>query len=63
MKPSHLLLISFLGATSSLALADDGADRSRQFLAEFRQQQQQVHGEQSVAEAEAAPADAQKQSI
>jgi len=54
-------LISFLGATSSLALADDGADRSRQFLAEFRQQQQQVHGEQSVAEA--APADAQKQSI
>jgi len=61
MKPSYVLLISFLGATSTVALADDGADRSRQFLAEFRQQQQQVHGEQSVAEA--APADAQTQSI
>ncbi|NWC93785.1 MULTISPECIES: hypothetical protein [unclassified Pseudomonas] len=61
MKPSYVLLISFLGAASTVALADDGADRSRQFLAEFRQQQQQVHGEQSVAEA--APADALKQSI
>ncbi|NWD26557.1 hypothetical protein HX875_28440 [Pseudomonas yamanorum] len=61
MKPRHLLLISFLGATSTFALADDGADRSRQFLAEFRQQQQQVHGEQAVAQT--TPADAEKQPI
>lgn len=61
MKPSHLLLISFLGATSTLALADDGADRSRQFLAEFRQQQEQIHGEQAVAQT--APAAPEKQPI
>lgn len=59
MKPSHLLLISFLGATSTIALADDGADRSRQLLAEFRQQQK-VYGEQSTAKT--APAEAQNHS-
>jgi hypothetical protein len=60
MKPLPLLLISFLGALSSAALADDGSDRSRQFLAEFRQQQQQIHGSQAVAQTP--PADAAKPS-
>jgi len=60
MKLLATLLISFFGATATLALADDGTDRSRQFLAEFRQQQQQIHGEQSLART--ATTDAEKPS-
>jgi len=57
MKPSDLLLISLLGAISTAALADDGSDRSKQFLAEFRQQQQQVHGSEAVAQTPSAESD------
>lgn len=58
MKPLHILFSVLISAASTAALADDGGDRSRQWLAEFRQQQQQVHGSQAVAEQNPAPSDA-----
>ncbi|QJI27310.1 hypothetical protein HKK55_00840 [Pseudomonas sp. ADAK18] len=57
MKLFNVLLISLLGTISTAALADDGSDRSKQFLAEFRQQQQQVHGSEAVAQTQSAEAD------
>ncbi|MFO2462293.1 hypothetical protein OOJ96_00095 [Pseudomonas sp. 15FMM2] len=44
MKPLHVLLITLLAAASTGALAEDGSDRSRQNLSQFRQQQLQIHG-------------------
>ncbi|MGL5994977.1 MAG: hypothetical protein ACRC1I_00410 [Pseudomonas proteolytica] len=58
MKPLHILFSVLISAASTAALADDGGDRSRQWLAEFRQQQQQIHGSQAVAEQNPAPSDA-----
>ena len=58
MKPLHILFSVLIGAASTAALADDGGDRSRQWLAEFRQQQQQIHGSQAVAEQNPARSDA-----
>ena len=57
MKPLHILFSVLISAASTAALADDGGDRSRQWLAEFRQQQQQIHGSQAVAEQIPAPSD------
>ena len=57
MKPLHILFSVLISAASTAALADDGGDRSRQWLAEFRQQQQQIHGSQAVAEQNPAPSD------
>ncbi len=55
MKPLHILLIGLLTGASTAVLADDGSERSRQFLAQFRQQQQQIHGSQAVAQQTPAP--------
>ncbi|MBT2373539.1 hypothetical protein [Pseudomonas fluorescens] len=57
MKLLNVLFISLLGTLSTAALADDGSDRSKQFLAEFRQQQQQIHGSEAVAQTPSAEAD------
>ncbi|MBT9303589.1 MULTISPECIES: hypothetical protein [Pseudomonas] len=57
MKPLPILFTVLLSTASTAALADDGSDRSRQFLAEFRQQQQQIHGSEAVAEQTPAPSD------
>lgn len=61
MKPLYFLLLSLLSATSTAALADDGSDRARQFLTEFRQQQQQIHGSQAVAQQSSASAETPSQ--
>jgi|GEM_PF-2084402 len=57
MKLMHILLIGLLSGASSVALADDGGERSRQWLAEFRQQQQQIHSTEAVAQQTPAPSD------
>ena len=57
MKPLHILFSVLISTASTAALADDGGDRSRQWLAEFRQQQQQIHGSHAVAEQNPAPSD------
>ncbi|NMY29492.1 hypothetical protein HBO19_26290 [Pseudomonas sp. WS 5021] len=57
MKPLHILFIAVISAASTAALADDGGERSRQLLVEFRQQQQQIHGSQAVTEQTPAPSD------
>ena len=57
MKVLHSLFTGLLIAASTAALADDGGERSRQLLAEFRQQQQQIHGSEAVAEQTPAPSD------
>ena len=55
MKVLHSLFTGLLIAASTAALADDGVERSRQLLAEFRQQQQQIHGTQVLAQQTPAP--------
>ena len=44
MKFSQLLLFTFLVAAASSVVAEDGSDRSASFLADFRQEQQRLHG-------------------
>ncbi|MBJ2241728.1 hypothetical protein JFT60_17045 [Pseudomonas sp. MF6772] len=55
MKVLHSLFTGLLIAASTAALADDGGERSRQLLAEFRQQQQQIHGTQVLTQQTPAP--------
>lgn len=47
MKPAPLLLLGLLTVISSAALAADGSERSARLLAEFRQKQQKIHGDQN----------------
>ncbi|AIG04824.1 Uncharacterised protein [Pseudomonas fluorescens] len=57
MKPLPILFTALISFASTAALADDGGERSRQLLAEFRQQQQQIHGNETVAKQTPAPSD------
>ncbi|MDR6712987.1 hypothetical protein J2W83_002589 [Pseudomonas hunanensis] len=45
MKLTRYLLLALLAVGSTPALAEDGAERSRQFWEAFRQEQQRLHGQ------------------
>lgn len=49
MNLTKYLLLALLAMGSSTALAEGGAERSQQFWAAFREDQQRLHG-QAVAE-------------
>lgn len=52
MNLTKYLLLAILALGSSTALAEGGAERSQQFWAAFREDQQRLHGEQRQAVAE-----------
>lgn len=54
MNLTKYLLLAVLTLGSTVALAEGGAERSRQFWEAFRQDQQRIHGdkEQAVVERE-----------
>lgn len=52
MNLTKYLLLALLTLGSTTALAEGGAERSRQFWEAFRQDQQRLHGDQAVAERE-----------
>ncbi|MBF8721344.1 MULTISPECIES: hypothetical protein [Pseudomonas] len=54
MNLTKYLLLAVLTLGSTAALAEGGAERSRQFWEAFRQDQQRIHGdkEQAVVERE-----------
>ncbi|MGE7992433.1 hypothetical protein ACQKPE_15600 [Pseudomonas sp. NPDC089554] len=52
MNLSKYLLLAILALGSSTALAEGGAERSQQFWAAFREDQQRLHGDRQKAVAE-----------
>lgn len=59
MKLLKVLLLTALTATSASVLAEGGAERSAQYLAQFKLSQEQIHGAQQAPDAQAtAKADA-----
>lgn len=49
MNLTQYLLLAVLALGSSGAMAEDGAERSRQFWEAFRQDQQRLHGDKEQA--------------
>lgn len=64
MKLLKVLLLTALTATSASVFAEGGAERSAQYLAQFKLSQEQIHGAQQAPDAQvtakADAADAQK---
>ncbi|MBV4537640.1 MULTISPECIES: hypothetical protein [Pseudomonas] len=52
MNLTKYLLLALLTLGSTTALAEGGAERSRQFWEAFRQDQERLHGKQDQAVAE-----------
>lgn len=48
MKRLTLLLVSALVATSGTVVAEGGAERSQDYLAQFKLSQEQLHGSKST---------------
>lgn len=64
MKLLKVLFLTALTATSANVFAEGGAERSAQYLAQFKLSQEQIHGAQQAPDAQATAkadaADAQK---
>jgi hypothetical protein len=45
---SQFLFVVFLGATSMVASAEDGSQRSLNAVKQFRENQQRIHGDKAV---------------